>query len=108
MSMCTTPTHLIHFSYTPHSQAYISGLPLKSFALSSDCMFIAQSAARIARGLFHISLAKGWVSYADKVLRLPRESKRPLVRCKRRLAKSALHVREQRKKRKTRFCIFVF
>jgi len=51
-------------------QAYISGLPIKSFALVSDCNFIAQSAPRLARGLFQIALGKGWLSYADKVLRL--------------------------------------
>jgi hypothetical protein len=59
-------------------QAYIGGLPVKAFALVSDCTFIAQSAARIARGLFEITLARGWLSYAEKVLvasdwcRLPR------------------------------------
>jgi activating signal cointegrator complex subunit 3 len=36
----------------------------------SDCAFIAQSASRIARGLFAIALAKSWVSYAEKVLKL--------------------------------------
>jgi hypothetical protein len=49
-------------------QAYIGGLPVKAFALVSDCTFIAQSAARIARGLFEITLARGWLSYAEKVL----------------------------------------
>ena len=34
------------------TQAYISGTALKSAALVSDCSFIAQSASRIARGLF--------------------------------------------------------
>ena len=51
-------------------QTFISGLPVKAFALVSDCTFIAQSAARIARGLFEISLARGWLSFADKVLRV--------------------------------------
>ncbi|KAL1514923.1 hypothetical protein AB1Y20_004002 [Prymnesium parvum] len=51
-------------------QAYISNTPIRSFALVSDCMFIAQSAARISRGLFEIALARGWLSYAEKVLRL--------------------------------------
>ena len=51
-------------------QAYIGGLPVRAFALVSDCTFIAQSAARIARGLFEIALGRGWLSYADKVLRV--------------------------------------
>jgi len=33
-------------------------------------MFIAQSAPRIARGLFAIALSKSWISYAEKVLKL--------------------------------------
>ena len=37
-------------------QAYIGGLPVRASALVSDCTFIAQSAARIARGLFEIAL----------------------------------------------------
>ena len=49
------------------TQAYISGTPLKSAALVSDTMFIAQSAPRIARGLFAIALSKSWISYAEKV-----------------------------------------
>jgi hypothetical protein len=56
--------------HTPCLQAYISGTPLKSAALMSDCAFIAQSASRIARGLFAIALAKSWISYAEKVLKL--------------------------------------
>jgi len=52
------------------TQAYISGTALKSAALVSDCSFIAQSASRIARGLFAIALSKSWISYAQKVLKL--------------------------------------
>ena len=51
-------------------QAFIGGLPVRASALVSDCTFIAQSAARIARGLFEIALGRGWLSYAEKVLRV--------------------------------------
>ena len=52
-------------------QTFISGLPVKAFALVSDCTFIAQSAARIARGLFEIALGRGWLSFAEKVRSTP-------------------------------------
>ena len=39
-------------------QTFISALPVRAFALVSDCTFIAQSAARIARGLFEIALGR--------------------------------------------------
>jgi len=41
-------------------QAYISRLKLEGFALVSDMAFIQQSAARIMRALFEISLRHGW------------------------------------------------
>jgi hypothetical protein len=43
---------------------------VRAFALVSDCSFIAQSAARIGRGLFEMALARGWIACAEKVLRL--------------------------------------
>ena len=33
-------------------------------------MFIAQSASRLARGLFEMTLGKGWIGYAEKALRI--------------------------------------
>ena len=51
-------------------QAYIIRAPLKAFALVSDTMFIAQSASRLARGLFEMTLGKGWIGYAEKALRI--------------------------------------
>ena len=51
-------------------QTYIAGWSPKASALVSDCTFIAQSAARIARGLFEIALSRGWLSFAEKVLRV--------------------------------------
>lgn len=41
-------------------QAYISRLKLEGFALVSDMAFIQQSAARIMRALFEISLRRNW------------------------------------------------
>ena len=57
-------------------QAYISRLPVKAFALTSDMMFISQSASRIARGVFEIALSRGWISYAEKALRLSKAIER--------------------------------
>ncbi|KAL7572112.1 hypothetical protein ACA910_001749 [Epithemia clementina (nom. ined.)] len=43
-------------------QSYISRLKLEGFALVADMAFIRQSAARIMRALFEISLRRGWSS----------------------------------------------
>jgi len=51
-------------------QAYIMQARVKAFALVSDTMFVAQSASRLARGLFEMTLARGWVAYAEKTLRI--------------------------------------
>jgi pre-mRNA-splicing helicase BRR2 len=49
-------------------QAYISRLKLDGFALVSDMAFIQQSAARIMRALFEISLRRGWASLSKLTL----------------------------------------
>lgn len=49
-------------------QAYISRLKLDGFALVSDMAFIQQSAARIMRAIFEISLRRGWSSLAKLTL----------------------------------------
>ena len=49
-------------------QAYISRLKLDGFALVSDMAFIQQSAARIMRAIFEISLRRGWSGLAKMTL----------------------------------------
>ncbi|KAI9907622.1 hypothetical protein PsorP6_002761 [Peronosclerospora sorghi] len=49
-------------------QAYISRLKLDGFALMADMVHIHQSAARIFRALFEISLSRGWASLAERML----------------------------------------
>lgn len=51
-------------------QAYISRLKLDGFALLSDMVYITQSAGRVMRALFEITLKRGWASVAEKVLNL--------------------------------------
>lgn len=49
-------------------QAYISGLKLDGFALASDMTYIHQSAGRIMRALFEITIKRGWASLAMRAL----------------------------------------
>ena len=42
-------------------QAYISQFKLDGYAISSDMVYIAQSAGRILRALFEICIKRGWV-----------------------------------------------
>jgi len=51
-------------------QAYISNLKLEGLALSSDMVYVTQSAGRILRCLFEICLKRGWASLTQKALRL--------------------------------------
>lgn len=48
-------------------QAYISNLKLEGLALSSDMVYVTQSAGRILRCLFEICLKRGWASLTQKV-----------------------------------------
>jgi pre-mRNA-splicing helicase BRR2 len=49
-------------------QAYISKLRLDGFSLASDMVYVTQSAARIMRALFEISLKRGWAQVAERCL----------------------------------------
>jgi activating signal cointegrator complex subunit 3 len=49
-------------------QAYLSQAELKAFSLVSDCAYVVQNVARLFRGLFEISLKKGWTVLATKLL----------------------------------------
>lgn len=51
-------------------QAYISRLKLEGLALMADLVYVTQSAGRILRAVFEISLKKGWASVAKTALDL--------------------------------------
>ncbi|EPS72238.1 hypothetical protein M569_02516, partial [Genlisea aurea] len=51
-------------------QAYISQLKLEGLSLTSDMVFITQSAGRLMRALFEISLKRGWAQLSQKALKL--------------------------------------
>lgn len=51
-------------------QAYISRLQLDGLALMADMVYVTQSAGRILRAVFEISLKKGWASVAKTALDL--------------------------------------
>nr|XP_009758634.1 PREDICTED: U5 small nuclear ribonucleoprotein 200 kDa helicase-like [Nicotiana sylvestris] len=50
-------------------QAYISQLKLEGLSLSSDMVYVTQSAARLMRALFEIVLKRGWAVLAQKALK---------------------------------------
>nr|GLL37108.1 DExH-box ATP-dependent RNA helicase DExH12-like [Ipomoea trifida] len=50
-------------------QSYISQLKLEGLSLTSDMIFITQSAARLMRALFEIALKRGWAQLALKALK---------------------------------------
>ena len=49
-------------------QAYISRLPLTGFALGADMVYVRQSAARLFRALFDLTLKRGWSKLALRLL----------------------------------------
>ncbi|KAG6487258.1 DExH-box ATP-dependent RNA helicase DExH12-like [Zingiber officinale] len=51
-------------------QAYISQLKLEGLSLTSDMVFIQQSAGRLIRSLFEIVLKRGWAYLTEKALNL--------------------------------------
>jgi len=51
-------------------QAYISRLTLEGLALMADLVYVTQSAGRILRAIFEITLKKGWSSVAKTALQL--------------------------------------
>ncbi|MCD7466803.1 DExH-box ATP-dependent RNA helicase DExH12 [Datura stramonium] len=50
-------------------QAYISQLKLEGLSLSSDMVYVTQSAASLMRALFEMVLKKGWALLAEKALK---------------------------------------
>ncbi|KAL8109951.1 DExH-box ATP-dependent RNA helicase DExH12-like [Apium graveolens] len=51
-------------------QAYISQLKLEGLSLTSDMVYITQSAGRLMRALFEIVLKRGWAQLTEKALNL--------------------------------------
>ncbi|KAH8657646.1 Sec63 Brl domain-containing protein [Tricladium varicosporioides] len=51
-------------------QAYISRLKLEGLALMADLVYVTQSAGRLLRAIFEITLKKGWSSVAKTALEL--------------------------------------
>ena len=51
-------------------QAHVSQLRLEGLALSSDMVYVTQSAGRLMRCLFEICLKRGWAGLTDKSLAL--------------------------------------
>ncbi|KAK3372516.1 Sec63 Brl domain-containing protein [Podospora didyma] len=51
-------------------QAYISRLRLDGLALMADMVYVTQSAGRILRAIFEITIKKGWASVAKLALNL--------------------------------------
>lgn len=51
-------------------QTYISRLKLEGLAVTSDMVYVTQSAGRLVRCLFEICLRRGWAQLADKALSL--------------------------------------
>lgn len=51
-------------------QAYISRLKLDGFALMADMVYITQSAGRLFRAIYEISLRKGWASLTRTTLEI--------------------------------------
>lgn len=80
--VCTCPlSHLLVVPHASHDalghlvivQAYISNLKLEGLALSSDMVYVTQSAGRLMRCLFEICLKRGWAGLTDKALNLCKE-----------------------------------
>ncbi|KAF3549948.1 hypothetical protein DY000_02009797, partial [Brassica cretica] len=51
-------------------QAYISQLKLEGLSLTSDMVYITQSAGRLVRALYEIVLKRGWAQLSEKALNL--------------------------------------
>ncbi len=51
-------------------QAYISNLKLEGLAMTSDMVYVTQSAGRLMRCLFEVCLKRGWAGLTDKALAL--------------------------------------
>jgi pre-mRNA-splicing helicase BRR2 len=64
------------FPFPPPNQAYISNLKLEGLALSSDMVYVTQSAGRLMRCLAEICLKRGWAGLAERALTLCKEVRR--------------------------------
>ncbi len=51
-------------------QAYISKLRLDGFALMADMVYVSQSAGRLLRAIFEVTLRRGWAQLAERTLAL--------------------------------------
>jgi pre-mRNA-splicing helicase BRR2 len=51
-------------------QAYVSQLKLEGLALTSDMVYVTQSAGRLMRCLFEVCMRRGWAALTDKALML--------------------------------------
>lgn len=51
-------------------QSYISRLKLEGLSLTSDMVYITQSAGRLLRAIFEIVLKRGWAQLAEKALNM--------------------------------------
>lgn len=51
-------------------QAFVSKLPIESFSLTADMMYISQNVPRICRALFEICVRRGWSSVSAQLLDL--------------------------------------
>ena len=51
-------------------QAYISQLKLEGLAMSSDMVYVTQSAGRLMRCLFEICLKRGWAGLTERAMNL--------------------------------------
>jgi pre-mRNA-splicing helicase BRR2 len=84
-------------------QTYISQLKLEGLSLTSDMVFITQSAGRLMRALFEIVLKRGWAQLAEKALTLCKMVSRRMWRVKRHSVNLKGHqmIFSARSKRKT-------
>ncbi|KHJ35859.1 putative sec63 brl domain-containing protein [Erysiphe necator] len=57
-------------------QSYISRLKLEGLALMADLVYVTQSAGRILRAIFEITLKKGWASVARTTLEMCKMAER--------------------------------
>ena len=62
-------------------QAYISQLKLDRFTLSSDTAYISQSAARLMRAMFEVTLSKRWASLTNIILETCKEIEQRMWAC---------------------------
>lgn len=70
---CICCLSTLHCRWLLLLQAYISNLKLEGLALSSDMVYVTQSAGRLMRCLFEICLKRGWAGLTDKALNLCKE-----------------------------------